>query len=54
MNREWHQENKMPAMATVKERIEWHIEHKKNCACRPIPNGLLAKLEMQGTAKKDR
>jgi hypothetical protein len=34
----------MPDGATVKERIGWHLEHTKYCACRPFPKGLLAKL----------
>jgi len=44
MNREWHREHTMPSGATAKERITWHQEHAKNCACRPFPKGLLGKL----------
>jgi hypothetical protein len=44
MNREWHKEHKMPSGATAKERIEWHLEHTKNCACRPFPKELLERL----------
>ncbi len=44
MNREWHKEHKMQEGATAKQRIEWHLEHTKNCACRPFPKGLVAKL----------
>ncbi len=44
MNREWHKQHAMPSGATEKQRIEWHIEHTKNCACRPFPQRLLAKL----------
>jgi len=44
MNREWHKQNKMPDKATEKERIEWHIEHARNCTCRPAPKELLSKL----------
>jgi len=44
MNREWHKEHKMPEGATAKERIEWHLAHTKNCACRPFPKGLMAKV----------
>jgi hypothetical protein len=45
MNRERHKQHPMPAGATVKERIEWHLEHVKNCGCRPFPKGLKAKME---------
>jgi hypothetical protein len=48
MNREWHKQHAMPSGATEKQRIEWHIEHTKNCACRPFPQGLLAKLSEAG------
>jgi hypothetical protein len=44
MNREWHKQHKMPSGATVEQRVEWHLEHTKNCACRPFPQGLLTKL----------
>jgi hypothetical protein len=44
MNQEWHKEHKMPEGATPEQRIEWHVEHTKNCACRPFPKGLLVKL----------
>jgi len=51
MNREWHKQHKMPAGATEKEPIEWHLEHTRNCGCRPAPTELLAKVEKQGTEK---
>ncbi len=44
MNREWHKQHAMPSGATEKQRIKWHLEHTRNCACRPFPRGLLAKL----------
>ena len=44
MNREWHKQHALPSGATENQRIEWHIEHTRNCACRPFPQGLLAKL----------
>lgn len=37
INAQWHKENRMPKSPSVKERIEWHKEHAKKCACRPIP-----------------
>lgn len=49
MNREWHDNHKMPEKATPNERIQWHMEHAKNSACRPIPKGLLAKMRVQVT-----
>jgi hypothetical protein len=31
INKEWHLKNRMPKNPTQKERMEWHIEHNKNC-----------------------
>ena len=53
MNREWHKQHKMPDGATETERIEWHIEHASNCACRPAPKDLLARMsEHDGSGKR--
>ena len=41
INKEWHEKNKMPEKATEEQRIEWHLEHVKYCACRPIPKGVI-------------
>jgi DNA-3-methyladenine glycosylase I len=45
VNAEWHARNAMPRRATEAERIRWHLEHAKECACRPIPNALLRRIE---------
>ena len=37
LNGEWHLAHWMPMNATLKQRIAWHIEHQKNCSCRPTP-----------------
>ena len=42
INKEWHEKNKMPKNASFEERIKWHLEHNKNCSCRP---GFPKKLE---------
>ena len=36
MNREWHLTHPMPKNPTLDQRIDWHIEHLKNCACREL------------------
>jgi hypothetical protein len=36
INAKWHLENKMPKNPTTDDRIKWHIEHAKNCLCRPV------------------
>jgi hypothetical protein len=34
----------MPEGATEKQRLEWHIEHARECGCRPFPARLMEKL----------
>lgn len=45
INADWHLQNKMPEKATIEERIKWHIEHAKNCKCRPIPEKLMTEIK---------
>jgi hypothetical protein len=40
MNRLWHERNKMPPKATLEQRIQWHREHQKHCACRETPKDM--------------
>ena len=51
MNVKWHEQHVMPKRASLEQRIEWHREHRAECACRPIPGKLLeqmAQLEQEG------
>ena len=48
MNRLWHAANKMPPRPTLEQRIHWHKEHQKHCACREFPK-TIKKLIKQGT-----
>jgi hypothetical protein len=34
----------MPKNPTIHDRIAWHIEHQKQCACRPIPARLIEEI----------
>jgi len=45
LNKEWHLAHRMPENATIGERIAWHLEHSKNCGCRPIPDKLKAEIK---------
>ncbi|HLD35336.1 MAG TPA: hypothetical protein VJC37_01335 [Planctomycetota bacterium] len=45
INKPWHLKHKMPVNASVEQRIKWHLAHSKNCACRPIPDKLLAEIK---------
>ena len=44
INKKWHLENKMPRGANIKVRIQWHVNHKRECGCRPIPKSIQKKL----------
>jgi hypothetical protein len=48
LNKEWHLTHRMPANATLTQRIAWHIAHKKNCSCRDIPEKLKAEMNKKG------
>jgi hypothetical protein len=45
LNKEWHIKNKMPKNASLKDRLAWHLEHSKNCLCRPTPKKLIESIK---------
>jgi DNA-3-methyladenine glycosylase I len=44
-NARFHEKHPMPSSPTQTDRLAWHLEHRKRCACRPIPKSLLAIAE---------
>lgn len=54
MNRLWHEKNRMPPNPTPEQRIEWHKAHAANCACRPIPEGVVALMSARSAARPKR
>jgi hypothetical protein len=48
LNKTWHSKHKMPARATLAQRIRWHLEHRKHCGCRSIPEKLAAVMKTRG------
>lgn len=52
INAAWHLTHKMPRNATVDQRIEWHLEHQKQCTCRSIPDSLVILIEKRKGKKK--
>ena len=48
MNKNWHSAHPMPKNANDEARIAWHLEHVKNCGCRPVPKGVVALMEKRG------
>jgi hypothetical protein len=51
LNKSWHLANKMPQHATLVQRVQWHIEHAKNCSCRQMPASIKAIVEKQKIKK---
>jgi hypothetical protein len=45
LNAEWHQQHRMPKNPTEEQRIAWHIEHAKHCACREMSEKLKAEIK---------
>jgi hypothetical protein len=48
VNAAWHQAHKLARDASLDERIDWHVKHAAECACRPIPRSIQAELERRG------
>ena len=45
LNKEWHMAHPMPKNPTLQQRIDWHLENKKNCSCRKIPGNLKEEMK---------
>jgi hypothetical protein len=47
INAFWHAANKLPANASMSQRVAWHLAHAKACACRPIPDDVREEIRLQ-------
>ena len=45
INKDWHDANRMIKNPTLEQRIKWHLEHEKNCQCRPMPEKLREEIK---------
>ena len=48
INAAWHEDHKMPANPTEKQRAEWHYGHALNCSCRAVTPSIATLLETHG------
>jgi hypothetical protein len=48
INRQWHESHKMARTATLEQRLDWHLAHAANCACREMPERIRRELEARG------
>ncbi|MFI5241323.1 MAG: NUDIX domain-containing protein [Microgenomates group bacterium] len=37
INKKWHEKNRMPSKAPLSQKIQWHVDHARECGCREIP-----------------
>ncbi len=44
----WHLKNKMPENPTLDQRVEWHVEHARNCSCRKLEGKILEEINRRG------
>jgi hypothetical protein len=54
LNRQWHEQHRMPPRPSAEQRIAWHLAHAGQCGCRPIPAGVLALMRARGIASPPR
>jgi hypothetical protein len=54
INAAWHKAHRMPRNATAAERLCWHLEHEKECGCRPMPARLAAMREEEVNQRERR
>jgi hypothetical protein len=54
LNAEWHRLHRMPANPTMDQRIVWHREHAKHCACRPVPKPVLDEIARRARGRARR
>ena len=48
INKEWHLANLMPVNPTLDQRVEWHLNHSKNCQCRKLEGQILEEIKKRG------
>jgi hypothetical protein len=44
INATWHRAHLMPKRPTAAQRLAWHLEHARECACRPLPDSMRSAL----------
>jgi hypothetical protein len=53
INKGWHLAHRMPKNPKLGERIDWHVEHLKNCACRDLTPKLKEEFRKRKISIKD-
>jgi hypothetical protein len=51
INRESHEQNRMPKNATLDQRVDWHLAHLRVCDCRTdLPPGVKEEIERRSAS----
>ncbi len=54
INVEWHDAHPMPKNATLDQRVEWHLEHQRECHCREgLPKTVQAELDRRAAKRRN-
>lgn len=49
LNAAWHRAHRMPAQASLDQRVAWHLAHWKACGCRAVlPATIVVELKRRG------
>lgn len=48
INAEWHLKNKMPRCPSLDQRVDWNVEHARNCQCRKLEGKILEEIVRRG------
>jgi hypothetical protein len=51
-NAAWHQTHRMPAKATLDQRVKWHAAHAKACGCRVMPASIATEIGKRAGKKR--
>jgi len=51
INREWHEQHRMPKNPTLAQRVAWHKEHAKHCSYRPMPEKIAQEISKHGNGQ---
>jgi hypothetical protein len=53
VNADWHRAHVLGSGAPMEARIAWHIEHARECACRPIPETVQRAIDAKREQEPD-
>jgi len=48
MNAAWHKAHPIPKNPTLDQRVAWHLDHARNCGCRPIAGKIRDEMLKRG------